>query len=59
VWATLKRELHWIHGRKTWNSRDELRCALFDYVECFYNSERIQERLGYRSPADYEELSVA
>jgi transposase InsO family protein len=59
VWATLKRELHWIHGRKTWNSRDQLRCALFDYVECFYNPERIQERLGYRSPADFEEVSVA
>lgn len=59
VWATLTRELHWIHGRRIWATRDQLRCAIFDYVECFYNPERIQERLGYRSPADFEELSVA
>ena len=23
----------------TWATRDQLRCALFDYVECFYNPD--------------------
>jgi transposase InsO family protein len=28
---------------------------LFDYIEAFYNPKRSRERLGYRSPIDYEE----
>ena len=36
-----------------------LRSALFDYIEAFYNPQRIQRRLGHRSPAGYEEQSVA
>ena len=59
LWATLKRDLNWIYGRKTWTSRDLLRSAVFDYIEGFYNPERIQKRLGYRSPADFESASVA
>ena len=57
--ATLKRELAWIHETKTWATRAELRTALFDYIEGFYNPERIQHRLGQRSPANFEEDSAA
>jgi len=53
-WATLKRELEHIHGKKTWATRAELRTALFDYIEVFYNRSRSQARLGYLSPNDYE-----
>lgn len=59
VWATLKRELSWIHGRQTWPTRALLRSAIFDYIEGFYNPQRTQKRLGYRSPAEYEQESVA
>ena len=59
LWATLKRDLNWIYGKKTWVSRDLLRSAIFDYIEGFYNPERIQKRLGYRSPADFESTAVA
>jgi transposase InsO family protein len=59
LWATLKRDLNWIYGRRTWTSRDLLRSAVFDYIEGFYNPERIQKRLGYRSPADFQSASVA
>ena len=48
--ATLKRELAWIHATKNWPTRTGLRSALFDYIEGFYNPERIQQRLGQRSP---------
>lgn len=58
-WATLKRGLAWIHDRATWPTRASLRTALFDHIEAFYNPERIQRRLGHRSPVDYEEPSVA
>lgn len=52
--ATLKRELAWIHGTERWATRDRLRSVLFDYIENFYNPERIQRRLGSRSPIDFE-----
>jgi len=58
-WATLKRELAWIHNTKTWHTRAELRSALFDYIEVFYNPQRIQRRLDNQSPVDYEQRSVA
>ena len=59
LWATLKRDLNWIYGKQTWRSRDLLRSAIFDYIEGFYNPQRIQKRLGYRSPADFESAAVA
>ena len=52
--ATVKRELAWIHQRTTWTTRAALRSALFDYIEGFYNPERIQQRLDNRSPIDFQ-----
>jgi len=57
-WATLKRELAWIHQRTTWHTRAELRTAVFDYIEAFYNPERIQRRLGHHRPATYENITA-
>jgi putative transposase len=57
--ATLKRELAWIHAARSWPTRDLLRTALFDYIEGFYNTTRSQRRLGYRSPGDYERITAA
>jgi putative transposase len=57
--ATLKRELAWIHATKTWPTRVGLRSALFDYIEGFYNPQRIQQRLGHRSPINFEQDSAA
>lgn len=57
--ATLKRELAWIHPGVNWSTRKALRTALFDYIEGFYNPERIQQRLDHRSPLDFETSAVA
>jgi putative transposase len=57
--ATLKRELAWIHHNPKWSTRAELRAALFDYIEAFYNTQRIQRRPGHRSPPDFENHAVA
>ena len=57
-WATLKRELSWIHGPLLYMSRARLRSALFDYIEIFYNRERAQAGLGHLSPFDYEATLV-
>ena len=51
-WATLKRELAWIHQRQRWFSRAQLRGALFDYIEAFYNRERHEAGLDHRTPAE-------
>lgn len=57
--AILKRELAWIHDRRTWPTRAGLRGALFGYIEAFYNTERIQRRLDNRSPPDFERHAAA
>ncbi|WP_267882746.1 IS3 family transposase [Streptomyces sp. NRRL S-813] len=33
--------------------------ALFEYIDGFYNPRRIQKRLGYLSPIEYEEKHYA
>jgi transposase InsO family protein len=58
-WSTLKRELAHIHQRDTWDTRAQLRGALFDYIEVFYNRARHQARLGHLTPADYEAVHAA
>lgn len=50
--ATLKRELL---DRRSWPTREEVRTAMFEFFEVFYNRQRIHSALGYQSPADYEE----
>lgn len=49
--ATLKCEL--IYGRR-WATRVELREALFEYIETFYNRRRLHSSLDYRTPAEVE-----
>ena len=50
--ATLKRELA---DRADWQTRDEARTAVFEYIEVWYNRQRRHSSLGYQSPVDYEQ----
>jgi len=51
--ATLKKEcVHFRHFK----TRDELRQTVFAWIECFYNTHRVQERLGYMSPRAYARM---
>lgn len=50
--ATLKCEL--VHTRR-WSNRWELKSALFEYIEVFYNRRRLHSTLGYRTPAEVEQ----
>ena len=54
--ATLK--LEYLQGR-TLASRAQGRHELFDYIECFYNRQRRHTKLGYLSPAQWEERVAA
>lgn len=39
--------------------RDEARSAIFDYIEVFYNRQRLHQTLGYKTPIEYEMMNVA
>ena len=52
----LKNEL--IYHRDFMN-RDEARSAIFDYIEVFYNRQRIHQTLVYKTPIEYEMMKVA
>jgi putative transposase len=49
--ATLKRELV---NRRSWPNHRDLRIAVYDYIETFYNRTRRHSALGYLSPTAYE-----
>jgi transposase InsO family protein len=50
--ATMKTELFY---RSSWATTEELRSALFEYVEVFYNRRRLHSSLDYKTPAQTEE----
>jgi putative transposase len=52
--ATLKRELI---RRQSWPTRAELRQAVFEYIEIFYNATRRHSTLGMLSPVEFERIS--
>jgi transposase InsO family protein len=55
-WATLKREIAHIRGPVgIWfDTRAAARGYLFEFIEVFYNRQRLHSSLGYLSPAEYE-----
>jgi putative transposase len=55
-WGTLKQEL--IHHRR-YRSRQEAMRDITEYIEIFYNRQRLQARLGFLSPAAYAQKYYA
>lgn len=49
--SNLKNE--WVHHHD-FSSREEAKLAIFDYIECFYNTQRIHQSLGYLTPVEME-----
>ena len=54
--ATLKKELI---RRQSWPTRADLRQAIFEYIEIFYNATRRHSTLGMRSPIEFERISTS
>lgn len=57
--ASLKKE----HVHPTcFRTREQAKAAVFDYIEIFYNRQRLHSRIGYRTPiqarADMSEVSI-
>ena len=51
--SNLKNE--WVHHHD-FKTREEASLAIFDYIECCYNSQRIHQSLNYRTPNEVEKL---
>ena len=49
--STMKRE---IEGFKNLQNHAEARLKIFDYIEVFYNRQRLHSSLGYLSPDEFE-----
>jgi putative transposase len=48
--ANLKKEaVHWVH----FAARADARQAMFEYIDGYYNTKRVQKRLGYISPVNW------
>jgi transposase InsO family protein len=54
--ATLKKEL--VHHDK-YRTRDEARASIFEYIESYYNRERMHSTLDYMSPVEFELAALA
>ena len=55
-WASLKKEqVHHQH----YQTRDQARADIFDYIECFYNTIRGHSALGNLSPMDFTQSFVS
>jgi putative transposase len=41
------------------DTRNEAKAAIFSFIEVFYNRRRLHSAIGYRSPADMEQIAAA
>ncbi len=55
-WGTLKQEL--VHHRR-YRTRQEAILDITEYIEIFYNRQRLQAKLGFLSPVVYEQRYYA
>jgi putative transposase len=55
-WSTLKADLN---ISKPFKNKEQARMAIFDYIEVFYNRQRLHSSIGDLSPLDYEAKLVA
>lgn len=51
---TIKSELIY---RQEFESEKDLRSAIFEYIETWYNRKRLHSSLGYLSPVEYEKIN--
>jgi putative transposase len=53
TWSLLKREIAWIRGTIFFDTRDDAKVYLFEFIEVFYNRQRHQEALDHMTPVEY------
>lgn len=55
-WGKMKYE--WLYEQR-FRTREEARYSVFEYVEIFYNRQRLHESNGYLTPEEYYSIKVA
>jgi putative transposase len=40
------------------NTKEEAKAKLFEYIEVFYNRKRLHSTLGYKSPVEFEKRTT-
>lgn len=50
-WGTLKTELV---NHERYETREQARASIFEYIEVFYNRQRLHSSIGYLSPEQFE-----
>ena len=54
-WGTMQLELL---DSKTWNTREDLASAVFEWIECWYNPKRRHSSIGMHSPITFETVQT-
>ena len=54
--GSLKKEL--VH-HEDYQTREEAKASIFEYIEVFYNPHRRHSTPGYKSPAEYEQSELS
>lgn len=49
-----KLKSEWIYPNGIYATREEAKLSIIEYIEMFYNSERVHQALGYRTPNAFE-----
>ena len=49
-----KLKSEWIYPNGIYETREEAKSSIIEYVEMFYNSERVHQALGYKTPDEFE-----
>jgi putative transposase len=44
--------------RQSWATRAQVRRAVFEFIEVFYNRKRLHSSLNFLSPVEYEATKV-
>ncbi len=45
-------------NRQSWATRAQVRPAVFDYIEVFFNRQRLHSSLNYMTPVEYEATKI-
>jgi putative transposase len=51
--SLIKKELIYLNKYKT---REEAKKSIFEYIEIFYNNQRIHSSIGYKTPVEFERM---
>jgi len=49
----IREKIELIYGQRYW-TRSEAQTAVFDYIEIFYNRQRLHSSLNYQAPEEFE-----